>query len=299
LGEAKPEQKVWTSEEFITAAPLYVRATVDGFSPPAKIDFDCPSCEKETTWAKVADEAHLSSPEGGTWTVPDFSIKSVAYRCYKCGGGPVTVVYREMAHGSREVSQRPGTGLSRSTINTPPAKARILTAVMKVGQYPASTISIPKALSRTLGDEAAGLYRKALISRNSGYGLAAVGYMRRVVEDKTNELIEVAAQYAESLGAEPPVVATIRGAIDPSKYTPYEDKLKIAATVFPATLQVGSINPLKVLFADVSEGLHGLSEERCIEIADEIRTVFEYVFEKLRAEVDDRRAFIEKVKKLA
>ena len=299
MGEAKIEQKMWTSEEFITAAPRYVQASVDGFSPPAKIDFDCPSCEKETTWAKVADEAHLSSTDDGTRKVPDYSIKSVGYKWYKCGAGLVTIIYREVAHGSRVVPQRPSTGQSRNTMNTPPSAVKILTAVMKVGQYPAPTISIPKGLSKALGDEAAGLYRKALISRNSGYGLAAVGYMRRVVEDKTNELVEVAAQYAESFGAEPAVVTTIRKAVDSSKCTPYEDKLKIAATVFPANLLVGSINPLRVLFGDVSQGLHGLSEERCIEIADEIRTVFEYVFEKLRAEVEDRRAFIENVKRLS
>jgi hypothetical protein len=43
------------------------------------------------------------------------------------------------------------------------------------------------------------LYRNALICRNRGMGLAAVAYMRRLVEDKTNELISVAADYASRL----------------------------------------------------------------------------------------------------
>ena len=34
--------------------------------------------------------------------------------------------------------------------------------------------------------------------RNNGYGLGAAVYVRRVVEDKTNELIEVVAQLAEA-----------------------------------------------------------------------------------------------------
>ena len=80
---------------------------------------------------------------------------------------------------------------------------------------------------------------------------------------------------------------------------PVRGQAENRATVFPEDLKVGSINALKILFADVSEGLHGLSKARCIGIADKIRTVFEYVFEKLKAEVDDRRAFVEKVRKLA
>jgi hypothetical protein len=48
----------------------------------------------------------------------------------------------------------------------------------------------------------------------------------------------------------------------------------------------------------VSKGLHGLGEQDCIAIADKTKDIFEYVFEKLNAEVDDRRVFMEKVRKL-
>jgi hypothetical protein len=62
--------------------------------------------------------------------------------------------------------------------------------------------------------------------------------------------------------------------------------------VFPDGLKAGDINPLQVLFQQVSKGLHGLSEEECVNTADEIRFVFEYVFEYLRAEVTNRKAFV-------
>ena len=82
------------------------------------------------------------------------------------------------------------------------------------------------------------------MSRNNGYGLAAVSYMRRVVEDKTNELIEVAAQFEEADGVDADIVAKTRAAADPTTgYTAYEEKLRIAAAMFPG-LKVGSINPL-------------------------------------------------------
>jgi hypothetical protein len=132
-----------------------------------------------------------------------------------------------------------------------------------------------------------------------GYGLAAVGYMRRVVEDKTNELIEVAAEFAEANNVDAATVAEIRAALDPNKYTPYEKKLEIAASVFPASLKAGDINPLQVLFQQVSKGLHGLSEEECVNTADEIKLVFEYVFENLRAQVTSRKAFVTQLKKIS
>ena len=90
----------------------------------------------------------------------------------------------------------------------------------------------------------------------------------------------------------------MRAAADSTKYTRYEDKLQVAATVFPESLKLGTVNPLAVLYTLVSKGLHGLSEPDCIAIADETRDVFEYVFEKLKAEVTNRRAFEERIKKL-
>jgi hypothetical protein len=179
-----------------------------------------------------------------------------------------------------------------------PSTHKVLVGVVKIGQYPEPAVGIPKGLSKNLGKEAAGLYRKALICRNHGFGLAAVGYMRRVVEDKTNELIEIAAKLAESHNVDPAVVTKMREAADSTKYTTYEAKLEFAATVFPENLKVGGANPLSVLYGLVSKGLHGLAEPECIATADETRDVFEYVFEKLQAEVDDRKAFMDKVKKL-
>src|SRR5579862_7450421 len=57
----------------------------------------------------------------------------------------------------------------------------VVVEVMKVGQYPKPSIEIPPALEKNLGKESADCYKRALICRNTGFGLAAAGYMRRVV----------------------------------------------------------------------------------------------------------------------
>ncbi len=153
-------------------------------------------------------------------------------------------------------------------------------------------------MEKNLGKDSAGLYKKSLICRNIGYGLAAAGYIRRVVEDKTNELIEVVAKLAEVNGVEAKKVEEIRAAAKSADYTPYEKKLEIASAVFPESLKVGGKNPLFSLFKLVSEGIHGKSEAECIKVAENTDAVFQYVFTNLKAETEIRRAFIEKMKEL-
>lgn len=81
--------------------------------------------------------------------------------------------------------------------------------------------------------------------------------------------------------------------------TTYDQKLKIAATVLPETLLIDGVNPLAELYSLVSEGVHGLSEEECIAVADETTSVFEFIFTNLRAQMQARQGFVEKVKKWA
>lgn len=286
------KDKEWTSaEDFVTKSPLYITVRVNGFNTPSEISFDCyGKCGKETTWGRVS----LPSAIGGgrESQVADWKMKSVAYKCLRCKESVLTVIYREMKEEERVLS-------SPSNLSSPPSKTSVVVEVVKVGQYPAPSVSLPKGLEKGLGKEAAELYRRALVCRNSGYGLAAVGYVRRVVEDKTNDLIEVAAQLAEASGVDAATVTEIRAAADSKKYTAYEKKLEHAAAVFPESLKVGSINPLQVLFGLVSKGLHGLSEPQCIEVADGIRRTFEYLFTNLKAQVDEKRAFAEDVKRLS
>ena len=127
--------------------------------------------------------------------------------------------------------------------------------------------------------------------------MALVSYMRRVVEDKTEELIEVVAHLAEAQKIDAKTVEKIRAA--KVEKTTYDQKLKIAATVLPKSLLIDGVNPLDVLYGLVSGGLHDLTEGQCIAIADEIRGVFEYTFTRLKAETQDRRDFASKIKKLA
>jgi hypothetical protein len=292
----QPKKKSMTAEEFVTKAPLYVKVPIS-FYPPREISFDCwhEKCGKETSWVRTDEAVVVGSGSERGVRPADYDLKSCSYICIKCQHSVLTVVYRDMQRGKTVVRPRLATGMSSRPL-TPPASVDVVTHVMKVGQYPAPSVVLPKDLERNLGEDAAQFYRRALVCRNNGFGLAAATYIRRVVEDKTNELIELAAEAAESHQLDEATVAAIRKAADSTVYTRFEDKLQYAGTVFPEMLLVGSYNPLATLFSLVSKGIHGLSEEECITIADDTSAVFEYVFAKLRADMMERNKFVERMK---
>jgi len=209
----------------------------------------------------------------------------VAYICGLCGREQLIVCYR-----NSDMKKAPHPEIPELNID-------VVGRIQKIGQYPPLSISLPRALEKNLGAEATQLYKKAQINRNEGYGLGAVIYIRRVVEDKTEELIEVVAQLAEAHSVGADVIKKIRAAKETR--TAYDQKLQIAATVIPASLIVDGVNPLAVLYDLVSAGLHDLTEEQCIAIADKTRTVFEFTFTHLRAEREKRKDFVATVKKLA
>jgi hypothetical protein len=301
--QAKPQErkkKQVTPEEFITRWPLYALAPVDRFYIPNSVSFHCdnPStCGKETTWLKMLDPQYvnLEGASGG--------FKWVWYRCGLCNHKVLIVLYREVEREQRPIR---GTGAS-SEIDSSPIASRasgsagrtvtVITKIQKIGQYPAQSINVPLRLQKSLGEEGVSLYKKGLINRNEGYGLGALTYIRRVVEDKTNELIEVAAQLAESHHVDTETVNKIRAAA--TERTTYDQKLKIASTIFPAALLIEGVNPLAELYSLVSGGVHGLSEEDCIAVADETTSVFEFIFTNLRAQMQARQGFVEKVRKWA
>jgi hypothetical protein len=283
-----------TPEEFITIWPLYTPAPIEDFEPPDRVSFHCgnlPVCGKETTWMKIGNVVDFAHLDG----VKDAHFKWVWYVCVLCNETFLLVLYREVEWAEQRAGSSIVGGLPRII---PPAPTRtVVTKVLKIGQYPAQSIVVPKELQKNLGPEGIALYQKALIIRNQGYGLGAVTYIRRVVEDKTNELIEVAAKLAESLHVDAKIVEQTRAAA--TERTTYDKKLKIAATVLPDALLINGINPLAELYNLVSEGVHGLSEEDCVAVADETTKVFQFIFTNLRAQTQARQGFVEAVTKWA
>jgi hypothetical protein len=160
---------------------------------------------------------------------------------------------------------------------------------IKVGQWPPLTIEPSPELAKALGPEDTQLYKKGLIDFNFGHGIRAVGYFRRVLENKVNALLDLIAEAARNENAAAETLAEIE-AVKASHRV--EGRIAIASKILPAHLKPGGHDPLDKLYAPLSAGLHGESDDECLTIFSEARFVFEYVFKNLIESNEEARNYI-------
>jgi hypothetical protein len=119
---------------------------------PQRLDLYCdnPRCRKAQQWDTEDAKVALRP-----------AFKEVTYKCRNCGLNAVTYffVWDETTQGG---------------------------SFQKVGQSPALTHEPPPDLAKRLDKEDLDFYRKALTSRNFSYGVGALAYLRRVVENRIN-----------------------------------------------------------------------------------------------------------------
>jgi hypothetical protein len=258
-----------TPHEFIQSWPLYTKADIRDFRPPKSITRMCDKCDKQTTWGLVKN----ADIDAGT----PFGFANAGYKCSLCETLTLLVLYQKLDW--KEVSPQ--------VWAYPTAR--------KIGQVPAPSIDIPPDLSGRLGATAEH-YKKALVCRNSNYGIAAVAYMRRVVEEKTDELIDVVVELARTYGVDE---ETIESLVATKEQVRYQDKLEVASQLIPSALRPVDVNPVGQLYTHLSIGLHGKTDDECIAIFDDLKADFEYVFRNLHVQAKERREFAARVKNRA
>lgn len=167
------------------------------------------------------------------------------------------------------------------------------TAVTKVGQDPPWDITPNPALERALGQRA-DYYKKGLINESQGYGIGAFGYYRRIVEDVIDDLLdkvpalmggEERTQYLEAL--EKVKQATVA-----------KEKIALVKDMLPPILRPGGMNPLSVLHSVLSEGLHEGSDERCLELAMEVRETLVFLATQIEVSRTSAVQFTDSMRKL-
>jgi len=62
--------------------------------------------------------------------------------------------------------------------------------VEKVGQYPQLEITLPTDFEKAIGSNKK-LYVRGMASRHAGYGIGALAYFRRVIDDTIGEMLGV------------------------------------------------------------------------------------------------------------
>ncbi len=159
---------------------------------------------------------------------------------------------------------------------------------IKAGQYPPLTIEPSPELARVLDKTDAALYKKGLIDFNFGHGIGAVGYMRRIVENKINSLLDLIAETARNaqLDEHLPQIEEVK------KSHRVEDKIDLAVKILPSHLKPGGHNPLDKLYGPLSIGLHGESDDQCLTVFSEARFALEYLFKNLTEANEDALKYV-------
>ena len=101
--------------------------------------------------------------------------------------------------------------------------------IRKIGQLPEPSIEIPKEIELELAEDAF-LYKKGLISLNNGYGLAACGYFRRIIETHINSILKILYDTKQADSAPQEELELITQTMDRKNFTP---KIELAYQILP------------------------------------------------------------------
>jgi len=163
----------------------------------------------------------------------------------------------------------------------------------KLGQKPEWEAAIEPELDKLLGAHAK-MFRRGLDCEGTGYGIGAYGYYRRVVEDMIGGLLEqVPAILSES---EMPKYAAALAEVRTT--TVAQTKIALVKDLLPSRLLPAGINPLDVLHSELSSGLHGKTDEECLDDAVAVREALAYLVIELGRAEAARKTFTEGMRKI-
>lgn len=238
--------------EHLASAPLYSQLAYSDVSNtksfPETIVLYCAKCDKDTNWETLV------------WPNMDqrTGFSSKEYACRNCKAGKITYHFYWCRQND----------------------GRML--FFKIGQWPALEERLPNELKKNLDRNSLNLYHRALTCRNQNLGLGSLVYLRRVIEDKINSILDLIADEAKQVGFEPEQVSKLTEVKEKGLF---KDKIDLASAILPPSLRPGGHNPIDALHDLASGGIHRMTEVECVEVFDRVRFVFEYLFR----EIDMRR----------
>lgn len=157
-------------------------------------------------------------------------------------------------------------------------------AYQKIGQDPQKELPRNKALSKFFSKDKSD-YNKAVVCLANGYGIAAFAYMRRIVEHNINDLLDL---IKESVDPSSDLVNRID---ELKKTSPMSDKIEIANHALPDYLKPDGYNPLGQIYGLLSDGVHSLPDDECLEKAQDLQACLEFLISELATHKRNREEF--------
>ena len=137
-------------------------------------------------------------------------------------------------------------------------------------------------------------FRRGLICESQGYGIAAFGYYRRIVEETIDLLLEqISALMIDDEKTK------YEKALEQTKSTRQAtEKIDLVKDLLPLILRPNQTNPLKLLHESLSEGLHADTDDDCLQRAEEVRSVLVFLTTQIASTNRAANAFTTGMKSL-
>lgn len=153
----------------------------------------------------------------------------------------------------------------------------------KFGELPGYGPPTPARLMKLVGPDRE-LFLKGRRCENQGLGIGAFVYYRRVVEGQKNRILDEIIKVSNKLSAPAEALAKLEAAKKESRFTQALVDVKDAV---PQSLLIDGHNPLLLLHAALSDGLHERTDEHCLEIATSVRVILAELAERLSQALKD------------
>jgi hypothetical protein len=158
----------------------------------------------------------------------------------------------------------------------------------KFGEHPAFSPALPSRV-RKLVESDAELFRKAWNAEKLGFGIAAVTYYRRVIEKHKQQIFDKIIEVAKNENFDPAKIQELEKARNDNSFSRSLEAVKDA---IPPSLKIMGIhNPLSILHDSLSDGVHNLSDEECLEMAQKARTALVALVERIALTFQEQRDY--------
>lgn len=163
----------------------------------------------------------------------------------------------------------------------------------KIGQFPPIATIANKETYIFLREEDKHFYEKARQCLVHGFGMGAFAYFRRIIENEIKHIIE------ELIEAKVENYDKIKNVYIQFNRDHQMGKLIDETNIFiPESLKFKGRNPLHILYHQLSIGIHNLEEEECLDKAESIDFLFNFIICQLNREKNEISKYNSILKKL-
>ena len=160
--------------------------------------------------------------------------------------------------------------------------------ICKFGEIPFYGPQTPSKLITLIGPDRE-IFLKGRQCENQSLGIGAFIYYRRVVENQKNRILSKILEVIKKLNVPQEKIIKFENALKETQFTKAIDLVK---NDFPDILLINGKNPLKLLHSALSEGVHSLTDEECLNLAQSIRIVLAELSERISIALKDELELI-------